>query len=55
MVGPISWTNKLVPNVAPTPLVSGQWRLTDRGFDLVVCQNETAPQIPVQDRLRLLS
>ena len=55
VVGPIRWTSDPVPNVGLTPLVSGQWRLTDRGFDLVVCQNETAPQIPVQDRLRLLS
>ena len=55
VVGPIRSTSDPVPNVGLTPLVSGQWRLTDRGFDLVVCQNETAPQIPVQDRLRLLS
>ncbi|MEM7709776.1 MAG: ABC transporter substrate-binding protein [Pseudomonadota bacterium] len=33
-------------NVAKTPLVGGQWRLTDGEWDLVIVDNKTAPQIP---------
>lgn len=34
-------------NVAKTPLVGGQWRLRDSGgYDLVIVDNSTAPEIP---------
>lgn len=48
VVGPISWKNGPVKNVAKTPLVSGQWRLgTDNKYDLIVTSNATAPAIPL--------
>lgn len=48
VVGPISWKNGPVKNVAKTPLVSGQWRLgNDNKYDLVVTSNATAPAIPL--------
>jgi branched-chain amino acid transport system substrate-binding protein len=55
IVGPIKWSGKPVKNVSKTPLVGGQWRKTEKGFELVICENTTAPNIPAQDKLRLLS
>jgi branched-chain amino acid transport system substrate-binding protein len=55
IVGPLKWAGKPVKNVAKTPLVAGQWHKTDQGFELVVCENETAPEIPIQDKLQLLN
>ncbi|MGY1815496.1 ABC transporter substrate-binding protein [Blastococcus sp. SYSU D00820] len=49
IVGPLDWTSGPVPNVAKTPLVGGQWRLTDGGehpFELVIVSNSEAPEIP---------
>ena len=53
IVGPLSWDGGGLPpfaagNVAKTPLVGGQWRLQDGGgYDLVVVDNQTAPDVPV--------
>ncbi len=50
VVGPVDWTAGPVPTVAKTPLVGGQWRLTEGGehqYDIVVTANETAPDIPL--------
>lgn len=55
IVGPIKWSGKPVKNVSKTPLVAGQWRKKEKGFELVICENTTAPNIITQDRLRLLS
>ncbi|MBY6058961.1 ABC transporter substrate-binding protein [Leisingera daeponensis] len=39
-------------NVAKTPLVGGQWRLRDGGgYDLVIVDNSTAPEIPTGGRM----
>jgi len=52
MVGHIAWNGQGVPpfaakNVSKTPLVGGQWRMKDGGgFDLVIVDNQTAPDIP---------
>jgi len=51
MVGPVHWTGKPVPNVTKTPLVAGQWRRNDGKFDLVICENKSAPEIPVGGKL----
>ena len=51
IVGPIAWNGVGLPpfaarNIAKTPLVGGQWRLTDEGsYDLVVVDNQTATMI----------
>jgi branched-chain amino acid transport system substrate-binding protein len=55
IVGPVRWTGRPVKNVTKTPLVSGQWQRKDKIFDLVITQNETAPQIPIGGKLELLS
>ena len=56
MVGPVAWGHGPVKNVAKTLLVGGQWiRGKKRPFDLVVVENKTAPQIPVQGSLHPLS
>ena len=55
IVGPIKWSGKPVKNVSKTPLVAGQWRKKDKGFELVICENATAPSIENQDKLRLLT
>jgi branched-chain amino acid transport system substrate-binding protein len=55
IVGPIKWSGKPVKNVSKTPLVAGQWRKRDNGFELVICEDTTAPNIKAQDKLRLLS
>jgi branched-chain amino acid transport system substrate-binding protein len=54
IVGHVQWTGKPVKNVTRTPLVAGQWQKTGKGFELVITQNRTAPEIPVGGRLRLL-
>jgi branched-chain amino acid transport system substrate-binding protein len=52
IVGPVAWDGANLPpfatkNVAKTPLVGGQWRLRDGGgYDLVITDNKTAPNIP---------
>jgi branched-chain amino acid transport system substrate-binding protein len=55
IVGPVNWSGQPVKNVSKTPLVSGQWQRKGDTFDLVITQNETAPQIPVGGKLELLS
>jgi branched-chain amino acid transport system substrate-binding protein len=55
IVGPVRWTGQPVKNVTKTPLVSGQWQRKGNAFDLVITQNQTAPQIPVGGTLQLLS
>ena len=55
VVGPIKWSGKPVKNVSKTPLVAGQWRKSDNGFELVICEDATSPNIRARDKLRLLS
>jgi branched-chain amino acid transport system substrate-binding protein len=55
VVGPIKWAGKPVKNVSKTPLVAGQWRKRGSGFELVICEDTTAPNIKAQEKLRLLS
>jgi len=55
IVGPISWGKGPVKNVSKTPLVGGQWTKTADGYDLVICEDATAPEIPVGGKLRILS
>ena len=52
IVGPIAFNGAGLPpfaakNVAKTPLVGGQWLLKDGGgYDLVIVDNKTAPNVP---------
>ncbi|MCC7182392.1 MAG: ABC transporter substrate-binding protein [Rhodocyclaceae bacterium] len=54
VVGRIHWATEPVRNVCRTPLVGGQWRLTDAGPELVVVENSHAPTIPLGGPLRPL-
>ena len=57
LVGPIAWDGAKLPpfaakNVAKTPLVGGQWRLkSGGGYDLVITDNKTAPNIPAASKM----
>ena len=55
IVGPVQWTGVPVKNVTKTPLVAGQWQKRGDRFDLVITENETAPEIPVGGQLQLIS
>jgi len=58
IVGPIAWGGDNLPpfaakNVAKTPLVGGQWRLKEGGgYDLVITDNKTAPNIPAASKMQ---
>jgi branched-chain amino acid transport system substrate-binding protein len=54
IVGPIAWGSGPVKNVAKTPLVGGQWRMTGAGggYDLVITSNKIAPMVPVGDKMQ---
>lgn len=49
IVGGIAWgSDENVPSyVAKTPLAGGQWRQIEGRWDLVVVQNELAPEVPL--------
>jgi branched-chain amino acid transport system substrate-binding protein len=61
MVGHIEWNGAGLPpfaakNVCKTQLVGGQWRRkADGTFDLVVVDNQTAPNIPVGGKMEALA
>jgi branched-chain amino acid transport system substrate-binding protein len=58
IVGRIAWGGDNLPpfaakNVAKTPLVGGQWRLKEGGgYDLVITDNKTAPNIPAASKMQ---
>jgi branched-chain amino acid transport system substrate-binding protein len=58
IVGPLKWgSDKLPPfaqkNIAKTPLVGGQWRIKDSGgYEIVITDNQTAPEIPAADKMQ---
>jgi branched-chain amino acid transport system substrate-binding protein len=51
IVGKIQWTGQPVKNVSKTPLVGGQWQRKGDKFELVICENKTAPNIPLGGKL----
>jgi branched-chain amino acid transport system substrate-binding protein len=55
IVGPVKWSGQPVKNVTKTPLVSGQWKKQGDKFELVICQNKTAPEIPAGGTLKSLA
>ncbi len=60
IVGPLAWDGAGLPpfaarNVAKTPLVGGQWRLKDGGgYDLVIVNNQTAPNVPTGGEMEVI-
>jgi branched-chain amino acid transport system substrate-binding protein len=61
VVGKIAWNGAGVPpfaekNVCKTPLVGGQWRKkAGGGFELVIVENATAPEIPTAGKMEPLA
>jgi branched-chain amino acid transport system substrate-binding protein len=58
IVGTVAWGNGPVKNVAKTPLVGGQWRLTAGGrfkYDLLITDNSGASFIPAVAKMEALS
>ena len=58
VIGPVKFKDSPIKSIAETGLVGGQWRKTSGGkfpFELLITENGTAKQIPVQDSLQLLS
>lgn len=58
IVGTVAWGDGPVKNVAKTPLVGGQWRLTAGGrfnYDLLITDNSGASVIPAVARMEALS
>ena len=60
IVGRVAWDGANLPpfaakNIAKTPLVGGQWRLKDGGgYDLVIVDNKTAPNIPAGGKMEAI-
>lgn len=55
VVGTINWSNGPVDNATTTPVVGGQWVKGDENpFELVICENQYAPQIPVEAPFKAL-
>lgn len=58
IVGPVRFKDSAVKNVATTGVVGGQWRKSRDGrnpFELRITHNSTAPHIPLDGELTLLS
>jgi branched-chain amino acid transport system substrate-binding protein len=61
MVGKVAWNGAGMPpfaaaNVCKTPLVGGQWRRKEDGtFDLVIVDNQYAPNIPAAGTMEALA
>ena len=56
IVGPVAWGKGPVKNVAKTPLVGGQWVKGKKyKYDLVVVNNQTAPNIPAKGKLKAMA
>jgi branched-chain amino acid transport system substrate-binding protein len=58
IVGPVRFKDTPIKNVSVTSMAGGQWRKTKGGrfpFELLIVYNATAPQIPIEAELKLLS
>lgn len=58
VVGKLDWKNSPIKNVAKTPLVGGQWRLSNGGknkYDLIITSNKSAPEIPAAGTMEPLA
>jgi branched-chain amino acid transport system substrate-binding protein len=61
IVGRIAFGGPSLPpfarkNIAKTPLVGGQWRLGSGGkYDIVIVDNQTAPEIPTSSRMEAIT
>lgn len=55
IVGNVNWSNGPVKNASTTPVVGGQWAQgSAHPFELAICENQYAPEIPVQAAFKAL-
>jgi len=55
MIGRVSWKKGPVKNVAPTPLVGGQWVKGKKfKYDMTIVSNKTAPMVPVDAKVKVI-
>ncbi len=57
IIGPVSWGNGPVKNVCKTPLVGGQWRVTQGGaynYELVITEAGVTTNIPVGGQMQAM-
>jgi branched-chain amino acid transport system substrate-binding protein len=55
IVGNVAWGKGPVKNVTKTPLAGGQWvRGKKYKYELIVVDNQTAPNVPVAGKLKLI-
>jgi branched-chain amino acid transport system substrate-binding protein len=55
IVGNVAWGKGPVKNVTKTPLAGGQWvRGKKHKYELIVVDNQTAPNVPVAGKLKLI-
>jgi branched-chain amino acid transport system substrate-binding protein len=54
IVGPVTWKEGPVANVAKAQLSGGQWRRGDAGWDLEIVSNKTAPDIQTTSEMQLI-
>lgn len=50
IVGHIDFKSGPVPNIAKTPLVSGQWKIKDKKLELLIVENSQATDVPLQSK-----
>lgn len=57
IVGTVNWADTPIKNVAKTTVVGGQWRAAKgkHKYELLITNNSPAPNIPVQDKVKLLN
>lgn len=51
VAGSVNFQHGPVPNVAKTPLVTGQWQKRGKELELIIVENSQAPMIPVESEL----
>ena len=55
IVGHVEWGKGPVKNVTKTPLAGGQWVPGKKyKYELIVVDNQTAPNVPVAGKLKLI-
>jgi branched-chain amino acid transport system substrate-binding protein len=56
LIGRISWKSSPVKNVSRTPLVGGQWvKGKTNKYDLLIVNNESAPFVPIDAKIKAMS
>ena len=54
IVGKVNFTTGPVPGISKTPLVGGQWSVTEGRPSLSIVENSSHPEIPTDGAMRLI-